>query len=1539
MNWQEIIENAELVYASVSEDTGFRTWSLKKTTCDISFYEEFEIDDIDKITCSILDSNNKRVDEIRFAAILGFSVIDNFDVEPKRYADNAELDLFRAIIQPVIDWGLITKSNDYYTLTELGEKAINNEKKYRFYSGNKILFENANLKPSDSPENLFFPFNTALGIYSEITNIKRIDYGKIQLEEVFSAEETELIKRHKLQSKDEGFIYQSEQKQYFSFDSCQVDIRLFKQNGEYIPVVFYNDSLSTQATALLHKPENAPQKDKKVEWALYLKLIKDPNAKLDYETIIPFEDLLELDSLIKDKRLAWNDDKLFAFISENANADQWFAISNNCPVEVLKLHLGEYEKKLDWTSLSLRIDEDFLVQNPTSYPWNFEAISAKEDISIEVIKTLLLIPELKEQEWDWDVIMPQLDFEFINSNIDIVNFELSEVTKTNILDVQPLIIQYPSKKWDWTYISNEYDLSYILENISGFSNYINLVNTLNRAFTSNNHVQSFCLSADFQKVLINAKDDKLSNFAPNQANFVWSVTLIDLLENTGYLTWESGNYALGFECNPYFEWSYDVFSKYNSKIITQKGFDFISSHISDTRLITAFNQFDWNWDLISTNVNLINDSNFVLNFKDRLNFNLLLSDIGGATLESIFEGANILGFLEKNPEKWSDITNKPTKEFILKHIDFNWNWSILTRRFCSTIKIESLGNKKWIDKWDWEYLTQNLDFNVILDKLDLYLERWDWNYISQEADKQFVLENLPEYNEYWNWELLLTERIDENDLEINRLTEVATCISILDNELNSKLWGILTRKFDFDKLEEFISYNHEIFHWDYGYFYDLPDFSPLNYLNENYDFIDWISFSSSKSLNKSLKWDKNLFGYGVWIDKILKLLKTRSYNWDFESLSKLDSINWNSSILKIKTASWDWKYLSEHSSCFKKDKGFRERFNEFIKYVDFQIFSKRTDSDITEELIAKTIDKDWNWETLSLNHSVRFTTSFISKYCQKKWDWEHLSSRNDIEFNNETLIKLSDKSWDWQAISGRTDILFSEELILDLHNKPLDWLLVSRNKSFVPNVKVLSLLRAKELDWKSISKNPNLSSEILWDYKELLDWECVTQNGTINLSDNDFLQKYQDYVDWNYISLSETFKISTENLTSFKDKLNWSSICQRKDFVVSENLLNPFADVLNWTDVSKSMNIGFTEELIEKYREYWDWQHLRKNPQVIERLDSTLKMYQAEFNCVDFLEKFERTPFIYHFTHLFNAIDIIKERKILSRNKADGKFANAAGNLVERRGTAHDYARFYFRPQTPTQFYNECLGKDHSDEYYCRALNLGLPKCPIPVFFKFDLKEVLFKMSNKCHYSTGNMQTNWASVLRVVNNPNELNTECLYYNMNNAFNYAKNHCGGYDPPRFRMLMKRYISDCKQYSQQEFLIEEEFDFSALESFEIICYNEEYVNILKSQLGDDPICEKINADGWGVYHRENRELRISQTESEISIESEYRDSAYLSIKGEGLKELEITATESIQKETETEIIAYPRIRFVKTDKPIEVHFVDTSVGKRDWLIYKN
>ena len=397
MNWQDIISNSELVYASTLEDKMFRTWSLKKTTCNVSFYETYPIEDIDRIICVILDSNNGSLEENRIATILGFNVLDNFEGTPKRYTDKAELDIFKEIVKPVFDWGLIVKEKEsnIYILTELGSRALETEEKYRFYSGKKILFENFGIKSQDINESLFFTYYSALGEYSEITGKKQIGYEQIKLTEVFDIDESDLIKRHKLQSKEIYQIYKSETTIYFEITSCDVDIRLYKQNQEYYPVIFYNNQISIEASKLMYKPENADLKEKKIEWGLYLKLIKDPDAILDYDTITPFEDLLELDSLVKDTRLVWKDERFFIFIAEKANANQWHTISYQCPIEVIKIYIEKHAEKWDWTSLSLRIDDKFLIEKATKYPWKFEAISAKEDINIDVLKILLLIPELE----------------------------------------------------------------------------------------------------------------------------------------------------------------------------------------------------------------------------------------------------------------------------------------------------------------------------------------------------------------------------------------------------------------------------------------------------------------------------------------------------------------------------------------------------------------------------------------------------------------------------------------------------------------------------------------------------------------------------------------------------------------------------------------------------------------------------------------------------------------------------------------------------------------------------------------------------------------------------------------------------------------------------------------------------------------------------------------------------------------------------------------------------------------------------------------
>lgn len=380
---------------------------------------------------------------IKLATILGFNVLDDFESVPKRYRDNAEVTIFDSFLQMVSQWGLIFNNLETkkVEITSLGYKALTENKKYRFYTGKKNLFENFGIKPFYLISNLFFPHYLAFGLHSDITDCK-IPFEKIDISEVFDKKENELIKRHNLQSKTSYNIFESALTKYFIVDRCEIDIRLYKNENEYFPIIFYNNQVCVEATDLLFNFENANLKEKKIEWGLYLKLIKDSKAVLSFEAIFPFEDLLDLDSLIKDARLVWTDEKLFEYITRHANGNQWHSIfSNHCPIDVIKLHIEKYYENWDWNSLSLRIDDKYLLDNAIKFPWNFEAISSKENLGIEILKILLIIPELKKQEWDWDNIMPKLDFDFIKSNIEEIDFELSELTKTTAYDKNLDIIQ------------------------------------------------------------------------------------------------------------------------------------------------------------------------------------------------------------------------------------------------------------------------------------------------------------------------------------------------------------------------------------------------------------------------------------------------------------------------------------------------------------------------------------------------------------------------------------------------------------------------------------------------------------------------------------------------------------------------------------------------------------------------------------------------------------------------------------------------------------------------------------------------------------------------------------------------------------------------------------------------------------------------------------------------------------------------------------------------------------------------------------------
>ncbi|MFR0764205.1 MAG: DarT ssDNA thymidine ADP-ribosyltransferase family protein [Alistipes communis] len=425
-------------------------------------------------------------------------------------------------------------------------------------------------------------------------------------------------------------------------------------------------------------------------------------------------------------------------------------------------------------------------------------------------------------------------------------------------------------------------------------------------------------------------------------------------------------------------------------------------------------------------------------------------------------------------------------------------------------------------------------------------------------------------------------------------------------------------------------------------------------------------------------------------------------------------------------------------------------------------------------------------------------------------------------------------------------------------------------------------------------------------------------------------------------------------MKKYKDAISWDDFNKRLGVDVATEMLQEFANRLNWRFVSQSQKIKFTEELVRKYEDKWFWPELMRNIKFQEDIPDFENIFANHRSIVTFTDRikwYRSNPCIYHFTHFYNAIDVIRSRKILSRDRAEElgllKY-DSAGSVVFRSSKAHKFARFYFRPCTPTQYYNEALGADSQLGYYNwrgewkskypKAVGLGLPKCPVPVFFKFDMDEVLAKMPEQCYYSDRNMQSDNPNVYKIIDRPEALGIEYLYSTMEDAYRAAKpNRYSRYN----REVHLNEMSKVMRYSQQEFLVMSEFDFSEIKSLQIICYDNSYARLLKQIFVDDPISEKIVEYGdERFFERENRRLNLSSSEDNVRLSTDFEDEYYFNITSEKMSEVEfdLSACEVIY-DTTNELRLKGTIAWKKTDIPFNIFFVDPKARTKEWLVYQN
>ena len=1466
----EIIDSANYIYSAYTK------WGLKKYVCEVSFFTEEPLDDLYYVICSILDSNEGGYyDKRSLGVLLGFCMSNSGSGgEHEMYYDVAEVRIFEDILSKVENEHLIEVRNHDIFLTDLGRISVKERKHYRFYVGTQDVYEHSALKSETPIAMLMFPFYNDMGIFTELKTRKQIWPEDEDIEKIIYSQGNQLIKRLELHSRQFPKIYNAVLQEYFDLEVKKIPVNLYQSGEEYIPVIMNGDKIAIRATDLIDEKLNAQRKEDIILECLFQKLWDDKSAILTYSVLEPYIDLIDFEELTKDSRTVWEDPELFQLVVDRATPTCWRNITRYCSLDVLRSYIGKYKENIFWPIIIERIDDDFLLGHFVEYPWDLEVLSEDRNRKDSVIEQLIIKGKDTEEDWNWDELEKRLSQDFVLSHLDIVRVNLSSYTHDTI-PVRQTILRNLDKRWDWDKIESEFDLQFIYENINSIGSYLSFNLLFDRIFTDTKWADKFATNPSFNSEVSKACKEgrRLSTSIFNDKDYIWTSNIIDLLISNGLLCWASTPYMPGFECNPKVEWSEDFFKRYSPYIVTEEGRRFVSSKISDISIIVNSTSFKWDWDAISGNANLLSVPDLYTHFGNQLNWHIILTYQKDASfLQSILGIEDMIG---EDKDAWSLFSAIAETEYVVKKYresQFPWDWTVLTERMFPQLKLEKLGNKFFVDKWDWSYL-------------------------SEHVDTIFLNQNLEQFKTYWNWEvvfprLLTTERkFDYNYLD--KLADVLT--KIPENAIRQSAWTALTSQFSFKDLKKLIKDTSlkRSYWWDMNYFCQHKDFSVFRDLEECRNVVNWDILSSSPSVDNSFKYDSRLgIKERAWHDEIRKLLSDQRNHWNFALLSHFESLRNEKWFINQYREHLDWEYLSQASKIFcTKDK---QLLNEIIeankKYIRFDIISERDDVDI-DQIVRIYPVADYNFNSLIEKNVISVTQNLIEEKPDYSWDWMKVSSSKTFYPTAEFLLSHIDCNFNWAFLSNQDNkqAWGDEKVIITVASNSeissqIDWYSLSSLGYFPLNENIIRVLPLEKLNWKQLSGR-----------KVILP----------------FVDELTDYLDWRAVSQNRhLISLETEVLEKYKENLDWDVICHREGFVFTNEILSQFSDYIDWTLASASLNIKFTKDLVDKYKDRWDWPVLMKNKAFNNTIDISGLPYARQINIVDFINKFPRKPQAFHFTHMDNAIKIIRTMKLQSRNNAEGHFSNSAGNNVHRTTKAHRFARFYFMPKSPTQFYNECLGKDIDYSKYQKALNLGLPKCPLPVFFVFDIEEILSVMPDLCYYSNGNMQKDSSKCFKVVENPNRIKAKEIYINSFDTFDER---------------------------QQEFLVEGELDFSKLKHVQICCYDSYQMEKLKEELKGTK-WEDIVTIGTNLYEYKNKELHFDETQDTIRIRTNYKNPFEFRISYTGSNAPSILNKQNVLRQRGNNIYLSSVVE-VKKDTPFSVYFEVNSPRSGSWLIFRN
>jgi hypothetical protein len=285
------------------------------------------------------------------------------------------------------------------------------------------------------------------------------------------------------------------------------------------------------------------------------------------------------------------------------------------------------------------------------------------------------------------------------------------------------------------------------------------------------------------------------------------------------------------------------------------------------------------------------------------------------------------------------------------------------------------------------------------------------------------------------------------------------------------------------------------------------------------------------------------------------------------------------------------------------------------------------------------------------------------------------------------------------------------------------------------------------------------------------------------------------------------------------------------------------------------------------------------------------------------------TP-LYHFTHVENAVKIINEGLIKSRATADFLDSAGQGIISQTDEERKKFARFYFRTKTPTQYHVENWGTGDGSRIS------GNPVCPIPVFFIFDLKEVIERTEWKVSLGTmASAQVKFGNDLEILS----------------RFDFDGIYKDKWQLPHDRFMVA---------AHQEFLVPDQLDISKL-SITLGVQDKAAKDCLIAMLGGGNEWNDIIQIKPELYRGQNPHIKIEENTENMSASFDASRPGVFVFQTQGLKEWHhITADHSNQYLSQEKVTITSKENISITGSMSEIKYNLYYFYKgRLWLVHTN